>query len=154
MCMFARGVLKVWPFDLINFFVLHPRGQTKAKNKERGGTTLVFNAHPIVLESHRGRRYQKASRQRRLLRWASVVNMQMIGLIGLKRSHGSNSVISHCQINSMNIRGCLWVAELQLQPGNISAKPRKPHLLYNAVSTTSVTPQYKQNVGICKKLKS
>lgn len=97
--MFAWGILMVWPLDLINFFALHPPGQTKARNKGGGGIGIPA-AHVPLCQCHitvGGIRGRAGGR----LGWASVVNMQMSSLIGLKRSPGSNSVITQCQIKSV-----------------------------------------------------
>lgn len=52
------------------------------------------------------REVSEAVQGRRLGR-ASVVNMQMNGLMGLKRSLGSNRVISQCQIKASSV--LVWV---------------------------------------------
>lgn len=80
------------------------------KSQEQGGLWCSGGALPIVCPSHRGGRYRRPSRGRQ--GWASVVNMQMNGLMGLKRSLRSGCVITQCQIKASSVRmcGCRWAA--------------------------------------------
>lgn len=80
------------------------------KSEEQEGLWYSGGARPIVPLSHRSGRYRRRAGGRPGK--ASVVNMQMNGLMGLKRSGRSTSVIIQCQIkaSSMCMRRCLWVA--------------------------------------------